>query len=182
MRKLQKQYSADFKARVVLEALREDRTLNEMASHYEVHPTAITRWKKQALEGLPGVFSAPMTGRTPDDALESDLYEQIGRLKVELEWLKKRWGPGLEERRAMIELGPPEISVRRQCALLGISRSGFYYEPEDPSPENMLLMGLLAIYPKPRLSVGGPENRKFPYLLRGVDILRPNQVWCADIT
>ena len=123
----------------------------------------------------------------------------------------------------MIELGHPEISVRRQCALLGISRSGFYYEPEDPSPENMLLMrlldeqytktpfygvrkmtkwlrglgysvdvkrvrrllrlmGLLAIYPKPRLSVGGPEDRKFPYLLRGVDIRRPNQVWCADIT
>ncbi len=83
MRKLQKQYSADFKARVVVSALSEDRTLNEMAS------------------------------RSPDDALEADLYEQIGRLKVELEWLKK-WGPGLEERRAMIELGPPEISVRRQ--------------------------------------------------------------------
>ncbi len=83
MRKLQKQYSADFKARVVVSALSEDRTLNEMAS------------------------------RSPDDALEADLYEQIGRLKVELEWLKK-WGPGLEERRAMIGLGPPEISVRRQ--------------------------------------------------------------------
>ena len=114
MRKLQKQCSADFKARVVVSALREDRMLNKMASRYEVHPTAITRWKKQALEGLPGVFSAPMTGRSPDDALEADLYEQIGRLKVELGWLKKRWGPGLEERRAMIELGHPEISVRRQ--------------------------------------------------------------------
>jgi len=123
----------------------------------------------------------------------------------------------------MIELGHPEISVRRQCALLGISRSGFYYEPAALSEENLLLtrlldeqytrtpfygvrrmtrwlhslgygvdvkrvrrllrlMGLEAIYPKPRLSVGGPENRKFPYLLRGLDIRRPNQVWCSDIT
>jgi len=93
MRKLRNQHSADFKARVVLAALREDRTLNEMASHYEVHPTAITRWKKQALEGLPGVFSAPAKGQSPDDALQADLYEQIGRLKVELEWLKKKMGP-----------------------------------------------------------------------------------------
>ena len=123
----------------------------------------------------------------------------------------------------MIELGHPELSVRRQCALLGIGRSGLYYEPQGPSPENLLLtrlldeqytrthfygvrrmtiwlqslgydvdvkrvrrllrlMGLEAIYPKPRLSVGAPEHRKFPYLLRGLDIRRPNQVWCADIT
>ncbi len=93
MRKLRKQHSPDFKARVVLAALREDRTLNDMASHYEVHPTAITRWKKQALEGLPGLFSAPVKGQSPDDALQADLYEQIGRLKVELEWLKKKMGP-----------------------------------------------------------------------------------------
>ena len=93
MRNLRKQHSADFKARVALTALKEDRTLNELASHYEVHPSAITRWKKQALAGLPGVFSAPAKGQSSDSALQSDLYEQIGRLKVELEWLKKKMGP-----------------------------------------------------------------------------------------
>ena len=93
MRKLRKQHSPDFKARVVLAALREDRTLNEVATRYEVHPTAITRWKKQALEGLPGVFSDPARGQSGDDGLQADLYEQIGRLKVELEWLKKKLGP-----------------------------------------------------------------------------------------
>lgn len=93
MRNLRKQHSADFKARVALAALREDRTLNEVATHYGVHPSAITRWKKQALEGLPGVFSAPVRGQSTDDRLQADLYEQIGRLKVELEWLKKKMGP-----------------------------------------------------------------------------------------
>lgn len=117
----------------------------------------------------------------------------------------------------------PELSARRQCALLGIARSGLYYEPKGPSDENLLLMRLLdeqytrtpfygvrrmkrwlyevghdvdvkrvrrllrlmaleAIYPRPRLSLNGAEHRKFPYLLRGLDIRRPNQVWCADIT
>lgn len=93
MRNLRKQHSADFKARVALAALREDRTLNELASHYGVHPSAITRWKKQALTGLPGVFSAPARGQGSDDGLQAELYEQIGRLKVELEWLKKKMGP-----------------------------------------------------------------------------------------
>ena len=93
MRKLRKQHSPDFKARVVLAALREDRTLNEVAARFEIHPTAITRWKKQALEGLPGVFSGPARGQNGDDELQADLYEQIGRLKVELDWLKKKLGP-----------------------------------------------------------------------------------------
>jgi putative transposase len=123
----------------------------------------------------------------------------------------------------LIEVGHPQLSVRRQCQLLGLNRSSLYYQPAAESLENLRLMrlldqeytahpfygsrrltvwlirqgepvnrkrvqrllrlmGLEAIYPKPKLSVAEPGHRIFPYLLRGVAIERPNQVWSADIT
>lgn len=95
MKGKRRQHGADFKARVALAALKGDRTLNEVAAHYEVHPTMVTAWKQQALAALPHLFSR----RSARDAasteeLQASLYEQIGRLKVELEWLKKKLGPG----------------------------------------------------------------------------------------
>ena len=123
----------------------------------------------------------------------------------------------------MIEADHASLSVRRQCELLAVSRSGLYYRPRGESAENvdlmrridetytrwpfygvprmtawlrregpavnekrvrrlMRLMGLEAIYPKKRLSVPEEGHRRYPYLLRGVAILRPDQVWSADIT
>jgi len=123
----------------------------------------------------------------------------------------------------MIEPGHPELSVRRQCELLDLSRSGLYYEPRGETPENlelmrlidevytrwpfygvrkmsaylrreghevnpkrvrrlMRLMGLEAIYPRKRLSLSGQGHKRYPYLLEGVEVLRPDQVWSADIT
>lgn len=115
------------------------------------------------------------------------------------------------------------LSVSQQCALLGLSRSSYYYEPATESPANlalmalidrehtthpfrgsrgvtawlwrqghavnrkrvqrlMRLMGLVTVYPRPRLSVGGAGHKVYPYLLRGVAIARPDQVWSTDIT
>jgi len=123
----------------------------------------------------------------------------------------------------MIEVGPGALSVRRQCALLGLSRRGLYYRPVDESARNLQFMrlidevytqrpfygvrkmtahlrrageavnpkrvrrlmremGLEAIYPKPRLSLAGEGHPRYPYLLKGLLIDRPDQVWCADIT
>jgi putative transposase len=123
----------------------------------------------------------------------------------------------------LIEADHPELSVRRQCALLGLARSSLYYEPVPESAENlrlmrlidqeytahpfygsrkmtcwlvqqgeavnrkrvqrlMRLMGLEAIYPKPKLSAAGRGHRIYPYLLRDVSIERPDQVWSTDIT
>jgi putative transposase len=94
MRGKRRQHGADFKARVALAALKGDRTINEVAAQFEIHPTVVISWKKRALEELPGVFS----GKTPRgeqaaQAQQAALYEQIGRLKVELDWLKKKMGP-----------------------------------------------------------------------------------------
>jgi putative transposase len=131
--------------------------------------------------------------------------------------------PSAEDRRTLVEANHPELSVRRQCALLGLNRSTFYYEPVGETPENlrlmrkideqytaypfygsrkitealtrqgeevnrkrvqrlMRIMGLEAIYPKPRLSAAGRGHKIYPYRLRGVTIARPDQVWSADIT
>ena len=127
------------------------------------------------------------------------------------------------ERKAMMRRDHPALSLSRQCAVLSISRSSFYYAPKGESPENlalmrridelfmkhpfygsrqmvrqlrregvcvgrhrvrrlMRLMGLEAIYQAPRTSMPHPAHRVYPYLLKGMTIDRPNQVWCADIT
>lgn len=88
-----KKYSADFKAKAALEALKGQRLVNEIASELGVHPVLLSQWKKQAVDGLPGVFEAP---RRKDDgeaeALQARLFQEIGQLKVELDWLKKKSG------------------------------------------------------------------------------------------
>jgi transposase-like protein len=88
-----KQHSAQFKVKVVVEAIRGVRPVNELASRFGVHPTQIAHWKKQALEGLPEIFANRRgTSGKGEEALQEELYQQIGRLKVELEWLKKKSG------------------------------------------------------------------------------------------
>ena len=90
MARSRRKLSKELKAKVVLEALRGARSVNEIASRHGVHPTQIQKWKKQAIEALPEIL-ADGRSRTDksEEALRSRLYEQIGKLQMELEWLKK---------------------------------------------------------------------------------------------
>ena len=82
-----KQHTPAFKAQVALAVLKGDRTVNELASQYGVHPTLIHAWKKQLLAGAEVVFaSGAKTTGAPEDKT-AELFEQIGRLKVELDWV-----------------------------------------------------------------------------------------------
>jgi transposase len=88
-----KSYDAAFKAKVALEAIKGERTIAEIASATGVHPNQISKWKKQALEELPEIFTGGKRKREESsEELESELYKQIGQLKVELDWLKKKSG------------------------------------------------------------------------------------------
>ena len=88
-----KKFSSDFKAQVALEAIRGEKTMAEIASIYEVHPNVVGQWKKQVLEQLPEIFSNGKRRCQEDEsALRDRLYQEIGRLKVELDWLKKKTG------------------------------------------------------------------------------------------
>lgn len=93
MTRKRKRYEAGFKAKVALEAIKGEQTISELGSRFGVHPNQISGWKKQALESLPDVFSSKRKNRETDtQELQSALFEQIGRLKVELDWLKKKTG------------------------------------------------------------------------------------------
>ena len=85
-----KRHSASFKAKVALEAARQTRTVAELAKAYQVHPVQISQWKKLLLDGAESLFR---DGRRRDQeegrALQAELYERIGRLNMEVEWLKK---------------------------------------------------------------------------------------------
>lgn len=88
-----KTYTTEFKVKIALEAIKAQRTINEIASHYGVHPNLVTQWKRQAIESLPDVFSSKSDQRAKEsEELEARLYQQIGQLKVELDWMKKKVG------------------------------------------------------------------------------------------
>ena len=85
-----KSHTAAFKAQVALAAVKGDRTVNELAAQFGVHPTLIHAWKKQLLAGAEAVFASGAKAAGPQEDKSAELYEQIGRLKVELDWVKKK--------------------------------------------------------------------------------------------
>ena len=91
MSKRRRRFSAEFKFKVALEAAKGTRTLNELSSEYGVHPNQISGWKRELLAGGATLFSSKKARQEREqEALQSELYEQIGRLKMEMEWLKKK--------------------------------------------------------------------------------------------
>ena len=86
-----KRYSADFKAKVAVEALKEQKTLSELANQYQIHSVQISTWKKQLLDGSALIFkNSTNNNQKKQQNLEAHLYQEIGRLKIELDWLKKK--------------------------------------------------------------------------------------------
>ena len=88
---MRKSFDTEFMAKIALEAIREEKTLAELSSQYEVHRTQIVKWRRRAIEGLVGIFQGREAKRLGDkEKVIDELYRQIGQLKVENEWLKKK--------------------------------------------------------------------------------------------
>jgi len=88
---MRKNYTGTFKAKVVVDIIRENETISELAAKYQVHRLLLTRWKNEALEGLPDVFSTAKKKNSNDDKqLIEVLYNKIGQLEIENDWLKKK--------------------------------------------------------------------------------------------
>lgn len=141
-----KQFSSEFKAKVALEAFKGEKTIAQLSSEYGVHATQINFWKQHVREKLPELFGR--TGgmdATRWEAEQDRLYQQIGRLQVEVDWLRKKVqsaGLDVNAKRALIEPSATTLSLRRQCALLGLNRSSWYTPgpASGESEENLRLM------------------------------------------
>lgn len=91
MHNLRKRHDAAFKAKVALEATKGEKTIAQLSSEFGVHANQIRQWRKQLLEELPRLFSGRRRKQEKnEEELRSELYQQIGQLKVELDWLKKK--------------------------------------------------------------------------------------------
>ena len=143
MTKQRRRYSSKFKLKAVLAVLKGDKTAAQLAGELEVHAMALSGWKQQFLSSAHEVFDKKRKkGKDPEEE-KAELFEEIGRLKMELEWLKKNLSQSLGDKRALINRENSNISVARQCELLGIHRSGIYYRPKRLSDEDLLLKRLI---------------------------------------
>lgn len=134
----------EFKAKVAIEAIKEIKTIYELAQLYQVHPNLIGHWKKEFLANAGKVFNAAKSESDEVKKLKQkneDLIHQIGQLSVDINWLKKKGSMiPLETRRQMIERDEGPMSICYQCELLGIARSSLYYTPSKASNKDLQLM------------------------------------------
>ncbi len=141
---MRKQFSATFKAQVVQELLREEKSIAQLAAEYGVHPTQLGKWKATALYGLPSLFeerSEVGALKTAHEARLTALYAEIGRLTTQVAWLKKNLACHLDrdERLALVERERSALPLTVQADLLSISRSSLYYRPRAQSLEEVAL-------------------------------------------
>jgi len=129
--KKRRTHAADFKAKIGLEAVRGVKTINEIAQEHNVHPQLVTQWKKEILENASSLFDTKRGPKPVDESSAEDkLYSEIGRLKMEADWLKKNWvyksrgANGLDRARARGLAVDAPVRTCRCCSGDGVPQAG----------------------------------------------------------
>jgi len=139
MGNIKRHHSAAFKAKVALDLIREIDTIASVCSKHGIHPTQAGKWKQQLLANAENIFFNKPSGVIAEkDEIIDELYKQIGQQKVELDWLKKNHQ--FKNKQSLIEPANQNLSIARQCQLLGLNRSNYYYHPAPISEEEQALM------------------------------------------
>ena len=136
-----RRFNAAIKAKVAIEALREQKTAAQIASEFECHPSPVAKWKREALDGLAALFATPR-GERSEDRLITSLYAQMAASRWRWNGSKKSSELPHNLRVSWVERADM-LSVTRQCELLGLNRSSLYYAPAGETPLNLLLMRLV---------------------------------------
>ena len=139
---MRKRYSPEFKAQLVQELLKEDKTINQIAAENGIHPNQLNRWKATALKGLPSLFAdgraAEKAAAVDQEQRINDLYAQIGKLTTQVAWLKKNLASTPRtERLALVEREELALPFNAQAELLNLSRSSLYYQAVPVSAEEI---------------------------------------------
>lgn len=138
-----KKYDSDFKTKVALEILREEKSMAQLASEYGVHVNQLRQWRDAARIFWPRAFEQDQQQLAQIRAYEQQieqLYAEVGRLTTQLEWAKKNLASlNRAERLPLIDREAPEIPLTVQADILGLNRSGLYYKPVMPSEEEVRL-------------------------------------------
>lgn len=141
---MKKHYIAAFKAKVVLELLKEEKTLSQLAAEHQVHPNQLRQWRDLVLKQMASLFDRKSQTAHLIAAHQQqveELYAEIGRLTAQLSWLKKNLVSTLrrDERVALIDWNASEFAIKTQAELLGLNRTSLYYQPVPPSPQEVAL-------------------------------------------
>jgi putative transposase len=178
-RRPRRNHSAAFKAKVALAALKGEKTLAERAQQFDVHVNQIAQWKTQLLEGAAGFFGGEL----------KESAEAVVELALENGFFRRGAHQGrIAERKEMIDR-EHDLSIVKQARALDVARSSVYSQPRPDGIDVgrrhvrtlMKRMGIAAIYRRANTSKPAPGHRIYPYLLRGVAVTRPNQVWAMDL-
>ena len=144
--KTRRKFTSKEKAQIVLEILKEQKTMAQLATEYEIHTNQLQRWKSEAFENMHLVFSKEGSEidklQKKHDFRVEELTQQIGQLSIENNWLKKNLvsSNSVEERLELVDKKNPDISIKRQAELLAVNRTSVYYKPVDLSKKDIEAM------------------------------------------